>query len=114
MSDIKTLAQGMSPQIKARNVNDFTTKNKNIYETINVLAKRANMLSNILKDELHEKLEEFASHSDTIEEVLENKEQIEISKFYEKLPNPSIIAIEEFLTHGIDYYYKNTNQQNQE
>lgn len=108
MIDIKTQVQGISPNIKARNIKDFIHENGNIYETINVLTKRANQLSNDIKEELVEKLEEFASHSDTIEEVHENKEQIEISKFYEKLPNPAIIAVEEFLDGKIEYHYKNT------
>ncbi len=107
MNDIKTQVQGINPNIKARNIKEFTGSNGNIYETINVLSKRANQLTNDIKEELVDKLDEFASHSDTIEEVHENKEQIEISKFYEKLPNPAIIAIEEYLEGKIDYHYKN-------
>lgn len=107
MIDIKTQVQGISPNVKARNIKDFIQHSGNIYETINVLTKRANQLTNDIKEELVEKLEEFASHSDTIEEVHENKEQIEISKFYEKLPNPAIIAVEEFLDGKIEYHYKN-------
>lgn len=107
MIDIKTQVQGINPNVKARSIKDFTGKTGNIYETINVLAKRANQLTNDIKEELVEKLEEFASHSDTIEEVHENKEQIEISKFYEKLPNPAIIAIEEYLEGKIEFHYKN-------
>ena len=97
MTDIKTQVQGINPNVQARDVKALAEMTHNIYETINVIAKRANQLSNDLKVELHDKLEEFASHSDTIEEVHENKEQIEISKFYEKLPNPVLIAIDEFL-----------------
>jgi DNA-directed RNA polymerase subunit K/omega len=107
MIDIKTQVQGINPNVKARNIKEFITGSENIYETINVLTKRANQLTNDIKEELVEKLEEFASHSDTIEEVHENKEQIEISKFYEKLPNPAIIAIEEFLDNKIEFHYKN-------
>jgi DNA-directed RNA polymerase subunit K/omega len=110
MIDIKTQVQGINPNIKARDIKSFIQENGNIYETINVLSKRANQLTNDIKEELVDKLEEFASHSDTIEEVHENKEQIEISKFYEKLPNPAIIAVEEFLEGKIDYHYKNTQQ----
>ena len=72
MIDIKTQVQGINPNIKARNIKDFTAKSGNIYETINVLAKRANQLTNDIKEELLEKLEEFASHSDTIEEEQKN------------------------------------------
>lgn len=113
MIDIKTQVQGINPNVKARDINDFINENHNIYETINVLSKRANQLSNDIKEELVEKLEEFASHSDTIEEVHENKEQIEISKFYEKLPNPAIIAVEEYLDGKIEFHYKNEKSDNE-
>jgi DNA-directed RNA polymerase subunit K/omega len=77
----------------------------NIYETLVVISKRANQLGVELKHELHEKLEEFAVSSETIEEVTENKEQIEISKFYERLPNPAVIATEEFLKNELHHRY---------
>ncbi|MDQ3142441.1 MAG: DNA-directed RNA polymerase subunit omega [Bacteroidota bacterium] len=105
MTDIKTQAQGINPNVQARDIKSLAEQTGNIYETINIIAKRANQLSNDIKVELHDKLEEFASHSDTIEEIHENKEQIEISKFYEKLPNPVIIAVEEFISGKIDYKY---------
>ena len=107
MMDIKTKVQGLNPNVQARDIKELAAVTGNIYETINVIAKRANQLSNDLKTELHDKLEEFDSHSDTIEEVHENKEQIEISKFYEKLPNPVLIAIEEFINGQIDYTLRN-------
>lgn len=108
MTDIKTRVQGINPNVKARNIKEFTNSNQNIYETINILSKRANQLTNDIKNELLEKLEEFASHSDTIEEVQENKEQIEISKFYEKLPNPAVISTEEYLEGRLEANYKQT------
>ncbi|HRH99927.1 MAG TPA: DNA-directed RNA polymerase subunit omega [Saprospiraceae bacterium] len=110
MTDIKAQASGINPNVQARDVKDLATRTGNIYETINVIAKRASQLSNDLKMELHEKLEEFASSSDTIEEVHENKEQIEISKFYEKLPNPVLIALDEFLNDKVEYKYKSTQE----
>ncbi len=76
-----------------------------IYETVNIISKRANQISAELKQELNRKLEEFASYSDNLEEVFENREQIEISKFYEKLPKPTLIAAQEFLHNKI--YYRN-------
>ncbi|MBK8956021.1 MAG: DNA-directed RNA polymerase subunit omega [Saprospiraceae bacterium] len=109
MTDIKTQVQGINPNVKARNIAEFTSETGNIYETINVLSKRANQLTNDIKNELVEKLEEFATHSDTIEEVQENKEQIEISKFYEKLPNPAIIATEEYLEGKLVSSYRNVS-----
>ncbi|HAX94280.1 MAG TPA: RNA polymerase Rpb6 [Bacteroidales bacterium] len=68
----------------------------NVYETVMVLAKRANQISSELKEELNLKLQEFASFTDNLEEVFENREQIEISKFYERLPKPTLIALQEF------------------
>ena len=70
------------------------------------LRKRANQINIALKEELHNKLEEFASHTDSLEEIHENKEQIEISKAYEKMPNPAILATQEFMDDKI-YHRKN-------
>lgn len=105
MSDIKNKVQGLDPNVRARNITDIVTKTGNVYEALNVITKRARQLAVDLKYELHNKLEEFAISSDTIEEVSENKEQIEISKFYERLPNPVIIATEEFLSDELYYRY---------
>jgi len=69
----------------------------NIYEAISIIAKRATQINSDLKKELVEKLDEFATYNDSLEEVFENKEQIEVSKFYEKLPKPTAIAVEEWL-----------------
>lgn len=107
MSDIKSRVQGMVPDIKARDVLGIAATAGNIYEVINVVSKRAEVLSQDLKVELHGKLKEFAITSDTIEEVQENKEQIEISKFYERLPNPVVIATEEYLNGALDYDLNN-------
>ena len=77
----------------------------NIYETVMVIAKRANQISQEIKNELSKKLQEFASYSDDLEEVFENREQIEISRFYEKLPKPTLIATKEYEEGKI--YYRN-------
>lgn len=107
MSDIKTKVQGLDPNVRARDIQGMVDVNNstNIYEVIGVIAKRSKHLAVDLKHELHQKLEEFAVSSDTIEEINENKEQIEISKFYERLPNPVIIATEEFMESDIYYRY---------
>lgn len=81
---------------------------QNIYESISVMAKRANQINEDLKKELIDKLEEFATHNDSLEEVFENKEQIEVSRFYEKLPKPTAIAVEEWLDGKI--YYRNPEE----
>lgn len=106
MTDIKSKVQSIDPNLSARDINSMAAQATNVYESLAVIAKRAKQLSIDLKQELHQKLEEFAVATDTIEEVSENKEQIEISKFYERLPNPTVIATEEFLNKGIYYRYK--------
>ena len=75
----------------------------NIYEAISVIAKRATQINSDLKKELVDKLDEFATYNDSLEEVFENKEQIEVSKFYERLPKPHSIAVDEWL-EGKVYY----------
>jgi DNA-directed RNA polymerase subunit K/omega len=105
MSDIKAKVQNLDPNVKARNINDLLNEGASIYETLVAISKRANQISLEVRDELHSKLEEFSVSSDTIEEIHENKEQIEISKFYEKLPNPVIIATEEYLNKEFSAEY---------
>lgn len=80
-----------------RNIMDLCEKTGNIYESVAIIAKRSNQISVEIKQELSKKLQEFASYNDSLEEVFENREQIEISRFYEKLPKPSLIATEEFV-----------------
>ncbi len=75
----------------------------NIYEAITIVAKRASQINSEIKKELSEKLDEFATYNDSLEEVFENKEQIEVSKFYEKLPKPHAIALEEWMEGQIHY-----------
>jgi DNA-directed RNA polymerase subunit K/omega len=104
MSDIKNKVQGFDPNVRARDVSELAGKTGNIYESLAIIAKRARQLNVDIKYELQQKLDEFAVSSETIEEINENKEQIEISKFYERLPNPAIIATEEFLDG--DVYYR--------
>lgn len=103
MSDIKSKAQGLDPNVQPRDVMELVDKTGNIYESISIISKRARQISSDLKWEIQRKLEEFAVSSDTIEEVQENKEQIEISKFYERLPNTAIIASNEFMNDEIQW-----------
>jgi DNA-directed RNA polymerase subunit K/omega len=88
-----------------RNVNDLDQKTENIYESLVIISRRANQISNNMKEELHGKLAEFASSNDNLEEIFENREQIEISKHYERMPKPTLIAIDEFLNDKV--YYRN-------
>ncbi|MEO8711739.1 MAG: DNA-directed RNA polymerase subunit omega [Parafilimonas sp.] len=89
--------------IETKNLMDIKSKTGNLYESIAIIGKRANQINIAIKEELHNKLEEFASHTDSLEEIHENKEQIEISKAYEKMPNPAILATQEFLEDKIYY-----------
>ena len=86
-----------------RNLNELAAPTGNIYETVVVLAKRANQIAIAEKKELTRKLEDFKNDRDTMEEVFENREQIEISKYYERQPKPSLVAIEEFNEGGVFY-----------
>ena len=106
MTDIKSKVQGLEANIQARSITEFIGESTNVYEAINIISKRATQVSVDLKRELTSKLEEFAVNSDTIEEIHENKEQIEISKFYERLPNPVLIATNEYMNDEIAYRYK--------
>ncbi len=94
------------------NKNEFDAPTNNIYEAISVTAKRAVQINSQIKKELLEKLEEFATYSDSLEEVFENKEQIEVSKFYEKLPKPHALAIMEWLEDKI--YFRNTEREEEQ
>ena len=102
----RQLNTNITNNIETRDINELKSKTGNIYESIAIIAKRANQINISVKEELHNKLDEFASHTDSLEEIHENKEQIEISKAYEKMPNPSILATSEFL-EGKIYYRKN-------
>ena len=86
-----------------RDLNQLDKETNNIYQTVMIVAKRANQISVELKQELNRKLEEFAYYTDNLEEVFENREQIEISKYYERLPKPTLIATQEFLDDDIYY-----------
>ena len=105
MSDIKSKVQNLDPNVTARDVVGLASETGNIYEALCVITKRAKQLSVDLKHELNQKLQEFSSTTDAIEEIQENKEQIEISKFYERLPNPAIIALDEYKKSEIHYRY---------
>jgi len=87
---------------------EIESKTGNVYEAINIVAKRANQINQEMKKELLEKLEEFATNHENLEEVFENKEQTEVSRFYEKLPKPHAIAMDEWLNDKI--YHRNTNE----
>jgi len=88
--------------------NEMEGSTENIYEALSIIAKRSNQINLDIKKELHEKLDEFATHNDSLEEIFENKEQIEVSRFYERLPKPHAMAIEEWLNDKI--YHRRTEE----
>ena len=102
----RQLGNNVAAVVETKSLVDIKGRTGNLYESIAIIAKRANQINVAVKDELHSKLEEFATHTDSLEEVHENKEQIEISRAYEKMPNAAILATQEFMEDKI-YYRKN-------
>ncbi|HBK83436.1 MAG TPA: hypothetical protein DDZ41_07545 [Flavobacterium sp.] len=90
------------------NKSDIEAPTGNVYEAITIISKRANQINADIKKELIEKLEEFATYNDSLEEIFENKEQIEVSKFYEKLPKAHALAVQEWLENKI--YYRDSKK----
>lgn len=95
-----------------RNIHQLMVPTGNIYESVAILSKRANQISLELKEELQAKISEFALPSDNLEEVFENREQIEIAKFYEHLPKPTLIAVHEYMNDQV--YFRNPAKENSE
>src|SRR6266567_3493127 len=102
----RQLSANTSNVVEPKKLSDIKDKTGNVYESIAIIAKRANQINITLKEELHNKLEEFASHTDSLEEIHENKEQIEISKAYERMPNPALLASQEFMEDKV-YFRRN-------
>lgn len=93
-----------------RQKDQFYIGTGNIYETVAIMAKRSDQIAAEMKEELYKKIEEYTTNNDSLEEVFENKEQIEVAKYYERLPKSTLIAVSEFLTDSI--YYRNPNKEN--
>lgn len=109
MSKIKNLSNGVSPTIETQSLSTIANKTGNLYQSLVIISRRSNQIGTSIKEELHSKLEEFASTTDNLEEVFENREQIEISKYYEKMPNPTLMATQEFLEDEI--YFRNQEEE---
>lgn len=105
MSINKKAMAAVNPLVETKDIIALKDKTGNLYESIAVMARRANQISVSVKEDLHKKLDEFSSHTDNLEEIHENKEQIEISKMYERMANPALLATTEFLEDKI-YYRK--------
>ena len=91
----------INPLIETQNLEAMAKDSGNVYEAIYTISRRANQISKEIKEELHAKLEDFASHTDNLEEIHENREQIEISRYYERLPKPTLIALQEYIESKI-------------
>ncbi len=109
MSTNKKMVSSLNPLIETRDVIAVKNKTGNIYESIVVASRRANQINISMKEELHRKLDDFANHTDSLEEVHENKEQIEISRFYERMANPVLQSLNEFMNDKI--YYRKKEQE---
>ena len=107
MIDLRKTEAPVNTTTLDKNLIDAPTEN--IYEAISIISKRATQINSEIKKELLEKLDEFATYNDSLDEVFENKEQIEVSKFYEKLPKPHSLAVQEWLDDKI--YYRNTKSE---
>ncbi|SDS84832.1 RNA polymerase Rpb6 [Gillisia sp. Hel1_33_143] len=110
MMDLKKSNAPINTTTIDKNLVDAPTNN--IYEAIAIISKRATQINSEIKKELLEKLDEFATYNDSLDEVFENKEQIEVSKFYEKLPKPHSLAVQEWLEDKI--YYRDTTETSEE
>lgn len=107
MIDLRKTEAPVNTTTLDKNLVDSPTDN--IYEAISIISKRATQINSEIKKELLEKLDEFATYNDSLDEIFENKEQIEVSKFYEKLPKPHSLAVQEWLDDKI--YYRNTKSE---
>ena len=97
-----------------RNIMDLSEETGNIYESVAIIGKRANQISADIKHDLTKKLAEFASYNDSLEEVFENREQIEISRYYERLPKPTLLATQEFIENNVYWRDPSKNENNKE
>lgn len=97
---------------ETRELSELWKSTGNIYESVAIIGKRANQIGVEIKQDLNKKLQEFASYNDSLDEVFENREQIEISRYYEKLPKPTLLATQEFIEGNI--YWRDPSQDNQE
>lgn len=98
------------PTCVTRQKDQFYVGTGNIYETVAIMAKRSDQIAAEMKEELYKKIEEYTTSNDSLEEIFENKEQIEVAKYYERLPKSTLIAVSEFLNDRI--YYRNPSKEN--
>jgi len=104
MSSLKKINTQISPTIEVQNIHDIMKVSGNVYRSVFIIGRRADQITGQIRGELHSKLEEFASHQDNLEEIHENREQIEISRYYEKLPKSTLLALDEFLGNKMFFH----------
>ncbi len=112
MSSLKKINTQVSPTIEVQSLRDIANASGNIYKSIYIIGRRADQITGMLRGELHSKLEEFASHQDNLEEIHENREQIEISRYYEKLPKSTLLSLDEFLNNKLFYNEREESGEN--
>ena len=95
-----------------RDMIELSQDTGNVYETVCIIAKRANQIAAQMKSDLEKKLQEFAPYNDNLEEISENREQIEISRYYERLPKPTLIATQEYIEHKLFFHKSNKDRSN--
>ena len=108
-SKMKELAMATNAVVETSDLGVVERKTGNLFKSLLIIGKRSNQIAGDLKEELQGKLQEFAPTTDNLEEIFENREQIEISKFYEKMPHPTLMATKEFLEDNI--YYRHTDEE---
>ena len=101
----------IKPSLNTRDYQELSSKTGNIYKSVNIIGKRAKQISAVQKEELNSKLAEFASDIDNLEEIFENREQIEISRYYERLPKPTTVATEELLNDELIFRNKEEKEE---
>ncbi len=109
MNNLKKMNQSVSTSAEVQNLQHIENLSGNVYKSIYIISKRALQLKGTILSELQSKLDEFSTHQDNLEEVFENREQIEISKYYEKLPKPTILALNEFIDG--DTYFRDAEME---
>jgi DNA-directed RNA polymerase subunit K/omega len=101
------------PSIITRDLNTLAQDTLNVYESVSIISKRSRQISSVVREELSSKLAEFATTVDNLEEIFENREQIEISRYYERMPKSTAVAIEEFLDGELNYRYPVVEEESQ-
>lgn len=112
MSNLKKFNQNLNPNVEVKHLKNIEEKSGNLYESLYIITKRSNQINQQIREELHNKLEEFVSHTDNLEEVFENREQIEISRHYEKMPKATTLALDEFMNDKV--YVRKADEANTE